>query len=96
MPNTEYDKGDRAHLQGAFTDSAGDPADPGEVYFEIRFPDKTTTTYQYSVDAEVVKDSTGNYSMNLLLSTTGSYRYRIYSLVSGITADTGVFYVVLP
>lgn len=96
MPNTEYDRGDRVRMEGAFVDSNSDPADPGEVYLEIRLPDKTTETYQYGVDAALVKDSTGSYHLDYTVSATGSYRYRWYSLVSGITADTGVFYVILP
>lgn len=83
-------------MEAAFTDANGAAADPGEVYLEIRLPDKTTTTYQYGVDAALIKDSTGNYHLDYTTSTTGSYRYRWYSLVSGITADTGIFYVVLP
>lgn len=57
-----------------FTDSAGDAADPTAVTFQMRAPGVAIgdeTEYVYGTDAEVVKDSTGVYHVNVTLTTAG-------------------------
>lgn len=51
-----------------------DPA--GGIKFLIKSPAGITSTYIYGTNIELTKDSVGKYSINLILSTVGVYKYR--------------------
>jgi hypothetical protein len=89
MANT-YDVGDEVRITGTFTDADGNAQDPTAVFFAFLAPSATSaTTYEYGTDAELVKDSTGVYYVDLDLDEAGLWRYRFYSTGTGQAADEG-------
>ena len=90
MANT-YDVGDLVRCSGAFTDADGNAQDPATVLVDVRAPSGTTTTYTYGVDAEVVKDDTGAYHIDVDVNAAGPWWYRFYATGSGQSADETYF-----
>jgi len=74
MANT-YDVGDKVRMSAAFT-SSGAATDPTGLTFKIKVPAGTVTTYVYGTDAELVKDSTGNYHVDFTVAASGRHVYR--------------------
>lgn len=91
-PNS-YDLGDLVRISGVFKDAAGEAIDPTSVSFRLRDPAGTVTTYVYGVAAELVKDSTGNYHIDVGASASGTWRYRWQSTGTGQAAEEGAFVV---
>lgn len=92
--------GEYIHLRGVFKTNTGTDdapvwtnADPTTVTCTVRAPGGTVTTYTTATSPAVVKDSTGNYHLDLLLATAGDYKYKWVG--TGTVADTqdGAFYV---
>ena len=54
-------------------DVDGDLADPTTVAFTVLAPDDTQATYTYGVDAEVVKEATGVYSLTTVFADPGRW-----------------------
>ena len=51
--------------------------DPGGLTFQLRNPEDTlTSTFTFGVDAELVKDSTGNFHIDNNITKSGIHRYR--------------------
>lgn len=71
-----YDVGDRVRVSLAFTDDAGDAADPTTVRGRFRDPSGVVTTYVHGADSELVKDSVGNYHFDIDPDEDGEWRYR--------------------
>lgn len=90
---TTYDKGDLVRVSGMFADSAGVATDPTVVKFSFTNPAGTTTTYTYPTDVQLVKDSTGNYHVDIDASSSGTWLYRFYSTGTGQAAAEGEFFV---
>lgn len=89
-----YDLGDVVRVSVAFsTVATGVALDPTAVYLSVKDPDGNITLYQYGVDSEIVKDSTGNYHADIDVDTYGQWYYRWYSTGAGKAADEGSFYV---
>jgi len=86
-----YMVGTKVRLSAAFADVADAAQDPGGVQFKIRAPDGTVTTYVYGTDAQLVKDSTGNYHVDWLIAASGVHRYRFAGVTSGQAAAEGTF-----
>jgi hypothetical protein len=91
---SSYDLGDLVRVSGAFTNSAGTAQDPTVVKASVRTPAGVVTTYTYGVDAGLVKDSTGNYHLDVSAAEIGWYYYRWFSTGTGQAADEGWFEVV--
>lgn len=91
MSISVFQIGDVARLSAAFTDANAAAADPGGVQFKIREPDGTVTTYVYGTDAQLVKDSTGNYHVDWLIDQAGRHRYRFAGVASGQAAAESEF-----
>lgn len=72
---SQYTKGTLVTISAEFKVSAVD-TDPTGITFKIELPDETQVTYVYGTDAQLVKDSTGKYHVDYLLSLSGSYTYR--------------------
>lgn len=90
----EYDLGDLVRCSGSFTTTAGAAMDPAAVFFKVKDPEGTVSTpIQYGVDAALVKDSTGNYHVDVDANKSGTWRYRFYSTGNGQAADEGSFNV---
>ncbi len=90
---TYYDKGDLIRCSAAFTDAGGSAADPDVIIFKFTTPPGVTTTYIYDTDVELVKDSTGNYHVDVDGNAEGTWHYRFHSTGSGQAADESLFQV---
>lgn len=88
-----YDKGDVVRCAGTFADSDGTPQDPTAVFFKFKTPGGTITLYTYGVEAELVKDSAGNYHIDIDASEVGTWAYRFYSIGDGKAAGEKLFFV---
>ena len=55
---------------------AGVLIDPTALTFEYEQPDSTIITYTYGVGTNIVKTSTGIYTITVVLSQSGVWRYR--------------------
>ena len=76
-----------------FTNSSGTAIDPTAVLFKVTNPAGTPTTYTYGEDDELVKDSVGNYHVDVDANAAGVWRYRFYSTGTGQAAEEGMFIV---
>lgn len=87
MAETIYDPGDLARLTTSFTDfGTGNPVDPTTVTADVRDPDGNTTTYILT-SGQIVKDSTGNYHLDIQVATPGRWSYKFVG--TGAATDTG-------
>ena len=73
---TAYDKGDVVRCSVAFTDEDGAAVDPATVTFKWITGDGTESSYVYGTDAELVKDDTGEYHVDLTLDESGVIWYH--------------------
>ena len=71
-----------------FETFAGAAVDPTSVVFKYRNPAGTVVTLTYGVDAALVKDSTGNYHVDLILNTVGAYWLGWYGTTSTTYSST--------
>ncbi len=58
-------KGNEVRVAVAFTNTAGTAVDPATVVFKYEDPAANVTTLTYPTDAVLVKDSTGNYHVDI-------------------------------
>lgn len=89
MSINTYDVGDIARVAAPFTDENGAAVDPTTVTFKFKKPASAETEYVYPTDAELVKDSTGNYHVDLTLDTAGKWYYRWAGTGANVAADEG-------
>lgn len=71
-----YDVGDAVRCRVEFKDTSDSFIDPTTVTFKLKLPSGSTTTYVYGTDAQLVKDSTGKYHVDVDISSAGIYYYR--------------------
>lgn len=72
-----YDIGDNVRCSAAFTDANSTAFDPDVVRFKLKPQGQSITTYVYGTDSELVKDSTGNYHVDVdVTSLPGTWYYR--------------------
>jgi hypothetical protein len=90
----QYDVGDLVRVTGTFTDAAGTAIDPTTVVFKVKKPDRSITTYTYGTDMQLVKESTGNYRVDISADVKGKYKYRWYSTGNGQAAGESEFEVI--
>lgn len=91
---TEYDIGDKVRSSIVFANSSGTSTDPTVVTFAWRIADGTTTTFLYGTDAELVKDDTGDYHVDLTLATAGVYYIRWLGTGTVAAADEDSWVVI--
>lgn len=91
-----YHVGDKITIYGTWTNAAGVATDPGSIFAKYKDPAGTVTTYTYSVDAELVKDSAGIYHVDIDADEAGMWYYRFYSTGSGQASSTIASFVVFP
>lgn len=70
-----YDIGDVVRCAAVFK-VGGTDTDPDDVIFKILEPDGSVTTYEYGVDAEVVKSSTGSFRVDWPIVKSDIHWYR--------------------
>lgn len=88
-----YDIGDMQTLSIAFTDSAGTATDPTGITFKMREPDGTETNYVHGTDAQLVKDSVGNYHVDWLFSQSGRHVFKFSGTGAINTAEQQEIYI---
>jgi hypothetical protein len=67
--------------------------DPTTVRIAYRQGANPVTIKTFGVDAQVVKESTGIYYLDIDANVVGDWHWRIYSEGTGQTADEGTFKV---
>lgn len=97
MPTTynEYEKDQLVRVSAAYTTQAGSGQDPDNVFLDITDPDGVVTTYEYLVDAEIVRSSLGAFYADISVGTSGAWRYKWYSTGSGQASERHTFHVLL-
>lgn len=93
MAINEYDVGDVVRCSVAFANQAGTAVDPSVVTFKVKVPGSSTITYVYGTDAEVVKDSTGNYHVDVTATVEGRYDFRFAGSSTNVGAGERYFIV---
>lgn len=88
-----YHLGDSVRAAGAFTNSAGTAVDPTVVKLSFRDPSGNETTYIYGTDAQLVRDSAGNYHVDINADEAGIWYYRWWSTGTGQAAEAVKFIV---
>jgi hypothetical protein len=88
-----YDKGDLIRIPAEFINYLDVVADPGVVRFKFTKPDGVIITYVYLTDAELVKDATGNYHVDLSLTQAGDWHYVWLGTGAVESAQQGMFAV---
>ncbi len=76
MGNT-YTIGQMVRVTATFNDSSGMETNPTSVVAKYRSPNGAVTSLVYGTDADVVRDSTGIYHIDLLLNAEGVWHYRV-------------------
>jgi len=88
-----YQEGDLVRCSGNFKNTAGADIDPTTVRFKFTKPSGLTTTYLYGTDAQLVRDSLGNFHVDLSADEPGEWRYRWESTGTGQAAEDHEFTV---
>lgn len=88
-----YDLGDVVRSTVAFTNLAGGAVDPGGVTFKLKSPLGVATTYVFPADLQIVKDSTGNYHVDLEPDRQGVWSVRWVGTGSNKAASESAFRV---
>ena len=70
-----YDIGDLPRCSAAFTDTDDVAIDPTALTFTFKDSSGNTTVYTYGVDAQLVKDSVGNYHVDVSVDEAGLWLY---------------------
>ena len=90
---SDFTVGELVRVTGAFTNAAGAAADPTAVLFKFKNSEGTITAYTYGVDGALVKDSTGNYHVDININQAGTWKWYFYSTGTGQAAEKGSFTV---
>ena len=94
MATNYYEKGDLLRCSVTFTSTpSGADLDPTPHLFSYKTPAGVTTILTYGVDGALVKDSVGDYHVDLDANATGTWWFRWYSTGTGQSADEGAFNV---
>lgn len=73
---SKYFVGAAMSLSVSFTDSDVTPSDPITVVLKLRSPNGQLSTYTYGTDANVTKQSAGNYSATVTPNCAGRWFTR--------------------
>ncbi len=92
-----YAQGGQLRLRVTFTNAETlQPIDPGAVYLTVRTGAGAVTTYQYGVDADLIRQSAGKYYRDVDIDVAGQWHYRWHSTGAGKAADERPFDVIKP
>jgi len=92
MSINTYDIGDSIKSSAAFATAAGVATDPTVIAVSYKIGSGDVTTKTYITDAEVIKDSTGNYHIDLT-ATVGMWYIRWVGTGAVVAAAESSFYV---
>jgi hypothetical protein len=94
MATQKYYIGALIELRGRFVNpDTSTELDPTAVMCDVLTPSSVTTTYVYGVDVELVKVSTGLYTLSVEATEPGEWQYRWYSTGIGQAAEERMFKV---
>jgi uncharacterized protein YfaS (alpha-2-macroglobulin family) len=88
-----YQEGDLVRATGVFKNAADVAIDPTTVRFKFTKPNGVQTTYLYLTDVQLVRDSTGNYHVDISADLPGEWYYRWESTGNGQAAEDHQFTV---
>lgn len=88
-----YQKGDLRRIGGKFTDSAGTAADPTAVSLKYIRPSGIIVTLVYGIDVAVIRESVGIYYVDIDLTESGTWYYRLAGTGVVQEAENGQFSV---
>ena len=88
-----YDIGDLVTCGATFATVAGVSTDPDVVNFGMRSPDGTKTSYIYLTDAELIKDDTGDYHVDVTPLVSGTWFYEFTGVGTINATEEGKFFV---
>lgn len=91
MARSSYDRGDKVHITGTFTNASGTYIDPSNVYLQVVTPAGVHTDYAYP--ATISRTSSGVYYHDLTIDQIGAYYYRVHASGIGQAAAEGSFTV---
>jgi hypothetical protein len=86
-----YDIGDAVRISATFTQQSV-AVDPSTVTLKVTLPDRSQITYTYA-GSTVMKDSVGNYHVDLVITLRGTHLYRWFSTGGGAAAEENWFQV---
>ena len=72
----EFHRSSEPRLKATFKDANGTDVDPTTVTVKYEKPDGTEVTKVYLTDAEVIKDSTGHYHIDVDADQSGVWHFR--------------------
>jgi hypothetical protein len=88
----EYLLGNIVRISATFYNS-GTPINPTAVLVRLKKGDNSPSTFVYGVDAEVKRDITGTYYMEIVADPVGLYTYNWFSTGTGQAAGQQNFVV---
>jgi len=90
-----YDKGDLVRVAVLFENDSEVATDPTAITFNWKIGKTgSTTTYTYGVNVELVKDSVGNYHVDLTINSDNTtYYVGFYGTGTIVAADENLFHV---
>jgi len=89
-----YEIGEVVRNSFASTNLAGTAVDPGALTVNIKTPLGALTTYVYGIDLQLVKDSTGNYHVDVDAVSQGRWIVKWVATGANKGAKTNKFQVV--
>jgi hypothetical protein len=90
-----YMAGNLVRLSAVFESPGCSPTfvDPDVVIVRTKAPDGTVTSYQYTVDQQVVQESAGHYYIDVEIIDAGTWSYRWEGTGGYEAANEGTFKV---
>lgn len=85
-----YETGQKVRCAVVFTVS-GVATDPTTVTAKIKDPSGNTTTYVYGAGVDVVKDSTGNYHIDVTTDEAGEWFFRFEGTGTCVAVEESSF-----
>lgn len=85
-----YVTGQKVRCSVAFTVS-GVATDPTTVTCKIKDPSGNVSTYVYGTDAELVKDSTGNYHVDVITDEDKQWHFRFEGTGTCVAVEESSF-----
>ena len=89
----QYDVGDMIRCSVVFKDLNGTVIDPTTVVLKIKKPNNSLVTYNYLADAELIKDSVGNYHYDFLITLDGMHTFGWFGSGNMSAVETSTFFV---
>ena len=90
---SSFDVGDLIRITANVIDLANDPIDPSGFKLYIKRPNAVITTLIFNTDPEIVKDTVGQYHIDLSVDLAGLWYVRWEATGTGQSAEEDSFYV---